>query len=117
MIGDGNQVASFRRSELQQLDETLLGCVSGGQPGPLTVPAFYQQSGVAPHSSSPSTTISGSIPQAVRYDALLRPVPELDTECDFGTMLTSAEIMAVADSIETFDTEWVSNAMVEHSIW
>lgn len=53
----------------------------------------------------------------LRYDALLKPVHELDGECDFGTMLTSAEIMAVADSIETFDTEWVSNAMVEHSIW
>lgn len=117
MIGDGNQVASFRRAELQQLDETLLGCISGSQPGPLAAPAFYQQPDGLPHPSSPSTSISASIQQPVRYDALLRPVHELDGECDFGTMLTSAEIMAVADSIETFDTEWVSNAMVEHSIW
>lgn len=117
MIGDGNQVAAFRRAELQQLDETLLGCISGGQSGPLTAPDFYQQSAILAHPSSPSTTISGSISHPVRYDALLKPGHELDAECDFGSMLTSAEIMAVADSIETFDTEWVSNAMVEHSIW
>jgi hypothetical protein len=117
MIGDGNQVATFRRSELQQLDETLLGCISGSQSGPLTIPAFYSQPGIVPHPSSPSTSVSGSIPHPVRYDTLLRPDHDLDAECDFGTMLTSAEIMAVADSIETFDTEWVSNAMIEHSIW
>ncbi|KAJ6044107.1 hypothetical protein N7499_006611 [Penicillium canescens] len=117
MIGDGNQVASFRRSELQRLDETL-SCISRGQSRPLTVPNFFHQTDVLPNPPSPSSTsIPESMPQPLQYNALLRQDPVLDGECDFGTMLTSAEIMAVADSIETFDTEWVSNAMVEHSIW
>jgi hypothetical protein len=117
MIGDGNQVASFRRSELQRLDETL-SCISQGQSRPLTVPNFFHQTDVLPNPPSPSSTsIPESMPQPLQYNALLRQDPVLDGECDFGTMLTSAEIMAVADSIETFDTEWVSNAMVEHSIW
>ncbi|KXG45193.1 Transcription factor [Penicillium griseofulvum] len=119
MIRDGNQVAAFRRSELQQLHETLLGCISGDQPRHLAVPDFFQQADTLPGPASPSTTpIPGTIPQSVRYDdTLLRPDPDLDVECDFSTILTSAEIMAVADSIESYDTEWVSNAMVEHSIW
>ncbi|KAJ5514652.1 Transcription factor [Penicillium fimorum] len=119
MIRDGNQVASFRRSELQQLHETLLGCISGDQPRHLEVPDFFQQAGIVLNPASPSATpVPRALPQSVRYDeALLRPDPDFDVECDFSTMLTSAEIMAVADSIESYDTEWVSNAMVEHSIW
>lgn len=111
MIRDGNQVANFRRSELQQLDETLVGCISG-QPRPLAVPPFFHDV-LSP--ASPSAT---PIPAMPRYDdALLRHGPDLDIECDLGAMLTSAEIMAVADSIESQDTEWMSNAMIEHSIW
>ncbi|QQK41562.1 Fungal transcriptional regulatory protein, N-terminal [Penicillium digitatum] len=119
MIRDGNQVAKFRRSELQQLHETLIGCISSDQPRPLPVSEFFQQANVLPHPTSPSATpVPGAIPQCVRYDdALLRPDPDFDVECDFSTMLTSAEIMAVADSIESYDTEWVSNAMIEHRIW
>ncbi|KAJ5774262.1 hypothetical protein N7457_009158 [Penicillium paradoxum] len=113
MIRDGSQVASYRRSELQQLDETLLGCISG-QPRPLAVPPFLHED-VLPRPASPSAT---PIPTMPRYDdALFRPDADLDVECDLSAMLTSAEIMAVADSIESYDTEWVSNAMLEHSIW
>lgn len=119
MIRDGNQVAKFRRSELQQLHETLIGCISGDRPRRLPVSDFFPQTDVLPDSTSPSATPApGAIPQSVRYDdALLRPDPDFDVECDFSAMLTSAEIMAVADSIESYDTEWVSNAMIEHSIW
>jgi hypothetical protein len=35
----------------------------------------------------------------------------------FTSGWTAAQIMAVADSIEGIDTEWMSNAMIEHSIW
>ena len=119
MIRDGNQVARFRRSELQQLHETLLGCISGDQPRSLAVTDLFQPADVLPNPASPSITpIPGPMSQSIRYDdALLRPDTDLGVECDFSTMLTSAEIMAVADSIESYDTEWVSNAMVEHSIW
>lgn len=82
------------------------------------MPNLFPQTDVLPNPPSPSSTsIPESMPQPLHYNALLRQDPVLDGECDFGTTLTSAEIMAVADSIETFDTEWVSNAMVEHSIW
>ncbi|KAJ5551501.1 hypothetical protein N7461_006199 [Penicillium sp. DV-2018c] len=119
MIRDGNQVASFRRSELQQLEETLLGCISGDHPRPLAVPAFFQQADILPDPASPSATpVPRPISETLRYDeAVLRSDSGLEFDCDFSTMLTSAEIMAVADSIESYDTEWVSNAMVEHSIW
>lgn len=45
-------------------------------------------------------------------------VPALDDqELGFTNRLTAEQIMAVADSIESIDTEWMSNAMIEHSIW
>ncbi|KAL4738952.1 hypothetical protein BDV11DRAFT_205570 [Aspergillus similis] len=47
------------------------------------------------------------------------PIAEapLAVECVFGPMLTSAEMMTMADSIELYDAEWVSNAMMHHNIW
>lgn len=118
MIRDGNQVANFRRSELQQLDETLLGCISDDHPRQLPEPALFQQADVLVNpASSLATPIPGAMSQSVRYNDASRPDSLLDLDCDFSTMLTSAEIMAVADSIESYDTEWVSNAMIEHSIW
>jgi hypothetical protein len=41
----------------------------------------------------------------------------MDDDIAFTSGWTAAQIMAVADSIEGIDTEWMSNAMIEHSIW
>jgi hypothetical protein len=117
MVRDGNQVANLRRSELQQLDETLR-CISQVQAQPLPAPAFLQQNGVFQHEHSPeAASLEASITEPLHCNSPLRPDSLLDGECDFGASLTSAGIMAMADSIESYETEWVSNAMSEHSIW
>ncbi|KAJ5825947.1 hypothetical protein N7474_003085 [Penicillium riverlandense] len=117
MVRDGNQVANLRRSELQQLDETLR-CISQVQSQPLPAPAFLQQNGVFQHDHSPdAASLEASMTEPLHCNSPLRPDSLLDGECDFGASLTSAGIMAMADSIESYETEWVSNAMSEHSIW
>lgn len=55
--------------------------------------------------------------QSLNDDLLSDPGPTLEDESGLTGGLTAAQIMAVADSIESIDTEWMSNAMVEHGIW
>lgn len=45
------------------------------------------------------------------------PGTGMEEDVAFTSGWTAAQIMAVADSIEGIDTEWMSNAMIEHSIW
>lgn len=45
------------------------------------------------------------------------PGAGMEDDIAFTSGWTAAQIMAVADSIEGIDTEWMSNAMIEHSIW
>jgi hypothetical protein len=45
------------------------------------------------------------------------PGADMGDDGAFNSGWTAAQIMAVADSIEGVDTEWMSNAMIEHSIW
>jgi hypothetical protein len=45
------------------------------------------------------------------------PGADMGDDGAFASGWSAAQIMAVADSIEGIDTEWMSNAMIEHSIW
>ncbi|KAJ6151291.1 hypothetical protein N7470_007885 [Penicillium chermesinum] len=118
MIEHGNRIAKFRRSELQLLDE-LLSCLSEQPPhclsAPVSLPSFPNEVLNPPT----STQLAGSFPPALQslpQDVLPDPGPPMDDDGSL-TGLTAAQIMAVAESIESIDTEWMSNAMIEHSIW
>ncbi|KAJ5180047.1 transcriptional regulator family: Fungal Specific TF [Penicillium capsulatum] len=111
----GNLIAKFRRSELQLLDE-LLGCFPQDHPRCLSAPVSFPNnilnaSNVALASSFPPSA------HALNHDMLSDAGVSIDDECSFTPGLTAAQIMAVADSIESIDTEWMSNTMIEHSIW
>ncbi|KAL4913252.1 hypothetical protein BDW62DRAFT_205681 [Aspergillus aurantiobrunneus] len=94
MISRGNLIAQFRKSELEQMSALL-----------------YQ---LAPDRRQPEDPrkgheieLSSPLPPAYR-------VPELPTLNDG---LTTAEIMAVAESIDTGDVDWVAHAVTENQIW
>ena len=53
----------------------------------------------------------------ISNDLLSDPGVGMGDDNAFTNGWTAAQIMAVADSIEGIDTEWMSNAMIEHSIW
>lgn len=134
IIESGNLLAKFRRSELHLLDE-LLSCFPQEHPRCLSAPVSFpnnvlnNNSQVSLASSFPPSgqaQPTASTAQAqLEHDILSDPgvgvgvgVPALDDqELGFTSRLTAEQIMAVADSIESIDTEWMSNAMIEHSIW
>lgn len=121
IIESGNLLAKYRRSELHLLDE-LLSCFPQEHPRCLSAPVSFPNNVLNPQvplaSSFPP---SGANAHALDPDILSDPgvgVPvAMDEDCGFTNRLTAEQIMAVADSIESIDTEWMSNAMVEHSIW
>lgn len=77
MVSRGNRIATFHRSELEQLRGMLGQLDDGGHAG--------------------------------------MPSPQI--ECGMPEGLTTAEILAVAESIDTGDVDWIAHAMTENSIW
>lgn len=117
MVEDGNQVARFRWSELQQLEKTL-GEITQTRTASSTSEIVSRNSGAIPQLLSPAIScISGPVGQGFCNDPSLMADTTLDAEFGFGPILTSAEMTAMADSIEMYDAEWVSNAMMTHDIW
>lgn len=131
IIESGNLLAKFRRSELHLLDE-LLSCFPQEQPRCLSAPVSFPNnvlnsgSQVSLASSFPASGQAHAAATAqtqLEHDILSDPgvgvgVPGMDDQkLGFTSRLTAEQIMAVADSIESIDTEWMSNAMIEHSIW
>lgn len=117
IIESGNLIAKFRRSELHLLDELLSGFPQD-QPRCLSAPVSLPNNVLNPPGAH--VPLGGSFPpstQALSQDLLSDPGPTIDDEFSLTNGLTAAQIMAVADSIESIDTEWMSNAMIEHEIW
>ena len=117
IIESGNLIAKFRRSELQLLDE-LLSCFPQDQPRRVPAPVSFPNNVLNP--PGPPDSLASSFPpsaHALGHDLLSDPGPTMEDDFSFTNGLTAAQIMAVANSIENIDTEWMSNAMIEHSIW
>ncbi|KAJ5141611.1 hypothetical protein N7526_002606 [Penicillium atrosanguineum] len=117
IIESGNLIAKFRRSELQLLDE-LLSCFPQDQPRCLSAPVSFPNNLLnppMPHDSLASSFHPST--NALNHDPSSGQGPTIDDDFNFTDGLTATQIMAVADSIESIDTEWMSNAMIEHSIW
>ncbi|KAL2800273.1 hypothetical protein BJX66DRAFT_183185 [Aspergillus keveii] len=95
MITRGNLIARFRKAELEQLDSLLSQLVPDRQ---LQIVDSTRKTDLLGFESSP----------------LPPPYPELPGLSDG---LTTAEIMAVAESIDTGDVDWVAHAVTENEIW
>lgn len=120
MVEGGNEVARFRWSELQQLDATL-HAISQNETGNPTQKTLSRQSGAIPQLR---LTATGYLPASIdrsssRDDPFIteNTLDVGDVGCGLGPMLSSAEIIAMADSIEMYDAEWVSSAIIDHNIW
>ena len=112
MILDGNHIANFRRSELQQLEQ-MLTTLSRNQVRCSADPAPLPGNGQIFDAPAPL----GDAPLPDTTQALDNDILPLMPD-DFGFAgLTTAQIMETADAIENGDTEWMSNTMIEHSIW
>ncbi|KAE8151446.1 hypothetical protein BDV25DRAFT_138866 [Aspergillus avenaceus] len=116
MVEVTNQVAKFRWLELQQLDKTLNGIPLSQSTMPTTSTA-PRPSHAAQLFSPASSYIPPSMDPTAYNDVPFTDDTTLEAECGLGPSLSTAEMMAMADSIELYDAEWVSSAMLNHDIW
>ncbi|KAJ5092575.1 hypothetical protein NUU61_007445 [Penicillium alfredii] len=118
IVQSGHLIAKFRRAELQQLEE-MLSIVPRDQARCLSVPVSFPQN---QSSLSQHVPLASSFPSSATHalqadDIMPESNAVIADDCTFTAGLTAAQIMAVANSIESIDTEWMSNTMIEHSIW
>lgn len=92
MISWGNLIAQYRKTELEQLSALMYQLALDRQPDD--------------SSKEKGLELSSPLP-AYR-------IPELP---GLNDGLTTAEIMAVAESIDTGDVDWVAHAVTENQIW
>lgn len=97
MISRGNRIAAFRKSELEQLG-SMLSDLSHDALGQVDQSATMPQIPLIPAFNGDD-------------DALGDP----DSNSNSGLM--TAEIMAVAESIDTGDVDWIAHAVTENRIW
>lgn len=116
MIADGNRVAAFRKTELQKLSD-MLRSIHEGHRGHDVHPigAYRSDDGSLEPPLLPTIPLAPIMPGAASHI----PMPEngIMYENGVGNPLTTAQIMDMANSIDTGDTEWMSQAIMEHSIW
>ncbi|KAF2193676.1 Zn(II)2Cys6 transcription factor [Zopfia rhizophila CBS 207.26] len=118
MVSGGNLIADFRRSEVQRLDE-MLSDLSTAQSQTLSGSVVLPQSGGLhqTHSRVPLQSTMPSTASLPLCQDILPPHPDIGNDSSYGDDLTAEQIMAVANSIESEDAEWISRAMIENSIW
>ncbi|OGM44511.1 Zn(II)2Cys6 transcription factor [Aspergillus bombycis] len=102
MISRGNLIAGFRKSELQQLAGMLSQLTADGDLQSVELARKGQLDRIISRLPSPST------PDRVFG---ISDIPNLHPG------LTTAEIMAVAESIDTGDVDWIAHAVTENHIW
>ncbi|KAE8331488.1 hypothetical protein BDV39DRAFT_189869 [Aspergillus sergii] len=102
MISRGNLIAGFRKSELQQLAGMLSHLADDGVIHSTDLARKGQPDRIISRLPSPST------PDRVFG---ISDIPNLHPG------LTTAEIMAVAESIDTGDVDWIAHAVTENQIW
>lgn len=98
MVVGGNLVAGFRKSEVHRLEEML--------------------SSVPPVDAQQHTASGAAFQNAMQTDNLfLYHHPDSPNNISYSDELTAEQILAVANSIESEDAEWMARTMVDNSIW
>ncbi|OJI83682.1 hypothetical protein ASPTUDRAFT_55703 [Aspergillus tubingensis CBS 134.48] len=117
MVEAGNQIARFRHSEIQQLDEKLNLLMPRQDQNGQSNSELTQHSNIRQQFPSHEAHNATPIDRNSYSDPFLGGDSTPVTGCAFEPSLTSAEMMAMANSIELFDAEWVSTIMDNHAIW
>ncbi|KAL0941385.1 C6 transcription factor [Colletotrichum truncatum] len=119
MIAAGNAVASFHKTELQQL-EIMLQQLSPCMPEQAMcgVVSDAPQQTHADDTSPNDTVISSLGTDVSQNEGYNSSIPGNMEEMQvFDSGLTMTQLLDMANSIEHEDTEWMSQTIVEHSIW
>lgn len=117
LIGCGNQVAVFRKAELLQLDEMLKDLPSGQNPltspskdpPPLNKGVGHDVAGGAGEFTVGTSGADTSMPSPVSANMF--------DEEGLGNPMTTAQIMEIANSMDSMDMGWISHELLDHNSW
>lgn len=114
----GNLIAQLRRSELRQLDGMLSGLPWRAMPPNIGATDNIEPTQQTSREEFAGMEVDSALPHADGDDNPF-PTPLTGNFDDFGwdSGLTTAQMMDLANSIGSNDTEWMQHAMTEHSIW
>lgn len=116
MITAGNLIASWRRSEVQQLDQMMdqILAVRLNMPGCCSTSAVEVVASGTTMAEAPATSHS----EDMAFDQSSMHSQAMILEPGgTGDDLTADQIMAIANSIQDEDVEWMERAIAENSIW
>lgn len=126
LIGCGNQIAKFRKSELCQLYRMFTEPAAGGpiqssQPDHNTSHVSHYTNALCEATAEfsrggPSDGISAVAGPSLPTPFSSGTMPDEDGS-GMGNMMTTAQMLDISNSIDGIDTEWMSQAIMDHSIW
>ncbi|KAK1486262.1 hypothetical protein CTAM01_12313 [Colletotrichum tamarilloi] len=119
MIMAGNGIAKYRKSELQQLENMLQRLTPWpSQASEQTTLVDEGRQTQPPDDTSPQdTVVSAMASEHSQHESYSSSIPGNMDEMAYDSGLTMAQLLDMANSIEQEDSEWMSQTIVEHSIW
>lgn len=119
LIACGNQVAVFRKSELLQLEEMLKGLPTGQ--APLTSPnKTLPQDNLVDHERREIIGAAGgpTVETCAADTSMPSPISaSMFDEDGLGKSMTTAQIMEIVKSIDSMETGWTSQELLDHNSW
>lgn len=119
MIMAGNGIAKYRKFELQQLENMLQRLTPWpSQASEQTTLVDEGRQTQPPGDTSPQDTVVSAIASDhSQHESYSSSIPGNMDEMAYDSGLTMAQLLDMANSIEQEDSEWMSQTIVEHSIW
>ncbi|KZL82592.1 c6 transcription factor, partial [Colletotrichum incanum] len=119
MIMAGNAVAKLRKSELQQLESMLQQLTPWPSQASeqTTLVGDARQTQHLGNTSPQDTVVSSMVTDPSQHESYSSSIPENIDDLAYDSGLTMAQLLDMANSIEQEDSEWMSQTIVEHSIW
>ncbi|GKT56646.1 C6 transcription factor [Colletotrichum tofieldiae] len=119
MIMAGNSVAKFRKSELQQLESMLQQLTPWPSQASeqTTLVGDARQTQPLENTSPQDTVVSSIATDHSQNESYSSSIPGNMDDMAYDSGLTMAQLLDMANSIEQEDSEWMSQTIVEHSIW
>ncbi|KAK7442413.1 hypothetical protein Landi51_09714 [Colletotrichum acutatum] len=119
MIMAGNGIAKYRKFELQQLENMLQRLTPWpSQASEQTTLVDEGRQTHPPGDTSPQdTVVSAMASEHSQHESYSSSIPGNMDEMAYDSGLTMAQLLDMANSIEQEDSEWMSQTIVEHSIW
>ena len=117
-IAVGNQVALHQKAELLRLGDMLTSLASDAQAASPILGRRRRGRRTTSGAIDPALTMTASLSTGQAGPAIVASmsVDAVVDDAAFQSLMTSADVLGMANAIDHMDTEWMSQAMFEHNI-